>query len=160
MGWPAPPPATEKLLIRRVANAAPGRSGTSAVASTARWGCDGPADGKSLREPLRDHNRVVTMVAVGRSWTALRSSSLTVICCRRHPSAAVAAGRLDSLVPPLDLPEQVRAIAIHGNVIIASAGAYIAVYQPARLRIQLVFHERGKDQSSNNRRSLRGRQSE
>ena len=47
-------------------------------------------------------------------------------------------------MPPLDLPEQVQAFAIHGNVIIASAGAYIAVYQSARLRIQLLFHQRGK----------------
>jgi hypothetical protein len=47
-------------------------------------------------------------------------------------------------VPPLDLPEPVQPIAIHDNVIIATAGAYIAVYQSARLRIQLLFHQRGK----------------
>jgi hypothetical protein len=35
MGWPGSAPAAEKFLIRRVASAAPGRSGTSAVASTA-----------------------------------------------------------------------------------------------------------------------------
>ena len=38
------------------------------------------------------------------------------------------------LGPPPDLPEPVQAIAIHGDVIIASAGAYIAVHQPALLR--------------------------
>jgi hypothetical protein len=63
-------------------------------------------------------------------------------------------------VPPLDLPEQVQAIAIHRNVIIASAGAYIAVYQSARLRIQPLFHQRGKTSRRNNRRILRGRQRE
>jgi hypothetical protein len=36
-----------------------------------------------------------------------------------------------SLVPPLDLPESLRAVAIHGNVIITAAGADIAVHQPA-----------------------------
>jgi WD40 repeat protein len=38
------------------------------------------------------------------------------------------------LVPPLDLPESVRAVAVHGNVIITAAGADIAVHQPALRR--------------------------
>jgi WD40 repeat protein len=33
-----------------------------------------------------------------------------------------------SLVPPLKLTEQVRAVAVHGNVIITAAGADIAVH--------------------------------
>jgi hypothetical protein len=34
-------------------------------------------------------------------------------------------------VPPLDLPASVRAVAVHGNVIITAAAAAIAVHQPA-----------------------------
>jgi hypothetical protein len=35
------------------------------------------------------------------------------------------------LVPPLELCEQVRAVATHGNVIVTAAGADIAVHQAA-----------------------------
>ncbi len=35
------------------------------------------------------------------------------------------------LVPPLDLPASVRAVAVHGNVIVTAAGADLAVHQPA-----------------------------
>jgi hypothetical protein len=35
------------------------------------------------------------------------------------------------LVPPLDLPESVRAVAVHGDGIITAAGTDIAVHQPA-----------------------------
>jgi hypothetical protein len=35
------------------------------------------------------------------------------------------------LMPPLDLPESVSGVAVHGNVIITAAGADIAVHQPA-----------------------------
>jgi WD40 repeat protein len=35
------------------------------------------------------------------------------------------------IVPPLDLPESVRAVAVHGLVIIAAAGADIADHHPA-----------------------------
>jgi WD40 repeat protein len=35
------------------------------------------------------------------------------------------------LVPPLDLPESVQAVAIHSNVVITAAGADIAVHEPA-----------------------------
>jgi hypothetical protein len=35
------------------------------------------------------------------------------------------------VAPPLYLPESVRAIAVHGNVIITAAGADIAAHQPA-----------------------------
>ena len=35
------------------------------------------------------------------------------------------------VVPPLDLPESVQAVATHGNVIITAAGVDIAVHQPA-----------------------------
>jgi hypothetical protein len=52
-----------------------------------------------------------------------------------------------SIVPPLDLPESVRAVAVHSIVIIAAAGADIAVHHPAlpgRMR-ELLFYvpERG-----------------
>ena len=35
------------------------------------------------------------------------------------------------VVPPLNLPESVPAVAVHGSVIITAAGADIAVHQPA-----------------------------
>jgi WD40 repeat protein len=35
------------------------------------------------------------------------------------------------VVPPLDLPQSVRAVAVYGDVIITAAGADIAIYQPA-----------------------------
>jgi hypothetical protein len=38
------------------------------------------------------------------------------------------------VVPPLDLAEPVRAVAVHGNVIVTAAGADIAVHQPALSR--------------------------
>jgi WD40 repeat protein len=38
------------------------------------------------------------------------------------------------VVPPLDLPESIQALAVHGNVIITAAGADIAVHQPALSR--------------------------
>ena len=33
--------------------------------------------------------------------------------------------------PPLDLPESVSGVAVHGNVIVTAAGIDIAVHQPA-----------------------------
>ena len=38
------------------------------------------------------------------------------------------------VVPPLDLPESVQAVTIHGIVIVTAAGADIAVHQPALAR--------------------------
>jgi hypothetical protein len=38
------------------------------------------------------------------------------------------------LVPPLALPESVRAVAVHGDLIITAAGADIAVHRLALLR--------------------------
>ena len=35
------------------------------------------------------------------------------------------------VIPPLDLPESVRAVAVHDSVIITAARANIAVHQPA-----------------------------
>ena len=39
---------------------------------------------------------------------------------------------------PLDLPESVRDVAVHGNVIVTAAGADIAVHQPAVAALQDV----------------------
>jgi hypothetical protein len=39
------------------------------------------------------------------------------------------------LVPPLDLPEPVRAVAVYGDVIVTAAGADIAVHQPSLPRL-------------------------
>jgi hypothetical protein len=35
------------------------------------------------------------------------------------------------LAPPLDLPESVQSVSVHGNVIITATGTSIAVHQPA-----------------------------
>ena len=35
------------------------------------------------------------------------------------------------VVPPLDLPESVQVVAVHGNSIITADDAGVAVYQPA-----------------------------
>jgi hypothetical protein len=35
------------------------------------------------------------------------------------------------VLPPLNLPDPVGAVAVQGNVIITVVGAYIAVHQPA-----------------------------
>jgi WD40 repeat protein len=39
------------------------------------------------------------------------------------------------LVPPLDLPDWVQDVAVHGDVIVTAAGADIAVHQPAPQRL-------------------------
>ena len=38
------------------------------------------------------------------------------------------------LAPSLDLPESVRAVGVHGNVIVIATGANIAIHQPAFLQ--------------------------
>jgi hypothetical protein len=42
------------------------------------------------------------------------------------------------IVPPLELPESVQSIAVHGEVIVTAAGTDIAVHQPALPRLPCV----------------------
>jgi WD40 repeat protein len=86
------------------------------------------ADGTPVGEPLTGHDGRVWAVAAG----ALPDGTPVIITAGGDGTVRVwrtADGT--PLVPPLDLPESVRAVAVHGNVIITAAGADIAVHQPA-----------------------------
>ena len=86
------------------------------------------ADGTPVGEPLRGHDRGVEAVAAG----ALPDGTPVIISGGTDGTVRVwrtADGT--PAVPPLDLPQGVRAVAVHGNVIITAAGADIAVHQPA-----------------------------
>jgi WD40 repeat protein/V8-like Glu-specific endopeptidase len=88
------------------------------------------ADGTSAGQPLRGHDGWVDALAVG----ALPDGTPVIV---GGSDATVRVWRLadgSPLVPPLNLPEAVRAVAVHGNVIVTAAGADIAVHQPALLR--------------------------
>ena len=86
------------------------------------------ADGTPVGEPLTGHDGAVTAVAAG----ALPDGTPVIVS--GGGDGTVRVWRLADgtpLVPPLDLPESVRAVAVHGNVIVTAAGADIAVHQPA-----------------------------
>jgi len=86
------------------------------------------ADGTPVGQPLTGHDDTVTAVAAG----ALPDGTPVIISGGSDGTVRVwrtADGTW--LVPPLALPESVRAIGVHGNVIITAAGADIAVHQPA-----------------------------
>jgi WD40 repeat protein len=58
------------------------------------------------------------------------------------------------LVPALELPESMRAVAVHGDTIVTVAGADIAIHQPALLRRMSSFREQeGTNRSDNGRLS-------
>ena len=89
------------------------------------------ADGTPVGEPLPGHDGVVNAVAAGM----LPDGTPAIIS--GGSDATVRVWRLADgtpVVPPLDLPESVRAVAVHGNVIITAAGADIAVHQPTLLQ--------------------------
>ena len=85
------------------------------------------ADGAPVGEPLRGHVIEVEAVAVGE----LPDGTQVIVSGGNDTTVRV--WRLADgtpIVPQLDLPESVRAIAVHGNVIIIAAGADISVHQP------------------------------
>jgi WD40 repeat protein len=89
------------------------------------------ADGAPVGEPLRGHTGSVEAVGAG----ALPDGTPVIVT--GGEDATVRVWRLADgtpLVPSLDLPESVRAVAVHGNVIVAAAGADLAVHQPTLLR--------------------------
>ena len=86
------------------------------------------ADGTPVGEPLAATTAAVNAVAAG----ALPDGTPVIISGGEDGTVRVwrtADGTL--LLPPLDLPDSVRAVAVHGNVIVTAAGADIAVHQPA-----------------------------
>ncbi len=86
------------------------------------------ADGTPVGEPLTGHHSTVTAVAAG----ALPDGTPVIISGGGDGTVRVwRTADSTPLVPPLDLSKWVRAVAVHGNVIIVAAGADIAVHQPA-----------------------------
>ena len=79
-------------------------------------------------EPLRGHDGMVYAVAA----RALPDGTPVIVSGGRDGTVRV--WRLADgtpVVPPLDLPESVQAVAVHGNVIVTATGAVIAIHQPA-----------------------------
>ena len=115
------------------------------------------ADGTPVSDPLTGHTDVVNAVAAGalpdgtphrargdvsRLWRrSLRREGPRASRTRTFP--VILSGGRDGtvrvwrtadgtpVVPPLDLPESVWAVAVHGKGIITAAGTDIAVHQPA-----------------------------
>ena len=86
------------------------------------------ADGAPVGEPLAGHAGPVWTVAAG----TLTDGTPVVISGSWDATVRVwrlADGTL--IMPPLELPKSVRAVAVHSNVIITAAGADIAVHLPA-----------------------------
>jgi transcriptional regulator with XRE-family HTH domain len=120
--------------VRVIANAAsrlacetcPGvRQYGAAVASVLAIRVPSPisADGALVEEPLRG-DRAVNAVAAGR----MPHGTLVIVSGGDH--ATVRVRRLEDgtpLLPPLELPESVNGVAVHGNVIVTAAGIDIAV---------------------------------
>jgi WD40 repeat protein len=89
------------------------------------------ADGAPLREPRGGHDGAVYAVAAG----ALPDGTPVIISGGQDGTVRVRRTADGTpLVPPLDLSESVRAVAVHSNVIITAAGADVAVHQLALLR--------------------------
>ena len=96
--------------------------------ATARCGCGGWPTAPRSGSRCTGHSAGCGRWRPGRCRTAPRSSSAAA------SDGTVRVWRLADgtpLVPPLDLPESVRAVAVHGNIIVTAAGADIAVHQLA-----------------------------
>jgi hypothetical protein len=85
------------------------------------------ADGTPVGEPLTGHDDWVRAVA---AW-ALPDGTPVIVSGGRDGTVRVWLPDGTPVVPPLDLPESVQAVAVHGNVIITATRADIAVHQPA-----------------------------
>jgi hypothetical protein len=72
--------------------------------------------------------RAVAAVAVGAP-----PDGIPVIVSGSRDGTVRVSGLADGtpVAPPLDLPESVSGVAVHGNVIVTAAGIDIAVHQPA-----------------------------
>ena len=84
-------------------------------------------------DPLGGYDGWVSAVAVG----ALPDGTPVIVSGGGVGGGTVQVWRLADGTPvgdPLDLPESVRAVAVHGNVIVTAGGSDIAVHQPALLR--------------------------
>ena len=106
-------------LAAQIAAAAPGRPWQT------RWSHGGRA---TSHQVLTGHDGGVAAVAVG----ALPDGTPVIVS--GGDDGTVRVWRLADgtpLVPPLDLAEPVRGVAVHGNVIVTAAGADIAIHQPA-----------------------------
>ena len=109
--------------------------GTSVIVS-AGGGYDGDtvrvwrlADGTPVGEPLRGHDGWVSAVATG----TLPDGTPVIVSAAGDTVRVWRLADGIALVPPLDLPESVRAVAIQGNIIVTAAGADLAVHQPVPL---------------------------
>ena len=93
------------------------------------------ADGAPLGEPLTGHAGRVYAVAVG----ALPDGTPVIVS--GGSEGTVRMWRLADgapVVPPLDLPESVWHVAVHGDVTVTATGSDIAVHQPALPRLSCV----------------------
>ena len=93
------------------------------------------ADGAPVGDPSRGHAGAVEAVAVG----ALPDGTPVIVSGGRDGTVRVwrlADGA--AVGDPLHLPESVRDVAVHGDIIVTAAGADIAVHQPAPTRLLCV----------------------
>ena len=111
-----------RSLAARIAGAAPDRPWQT------RWSHGRRATGQQV---LTGRGGVVRAVAVG----ALPDGTPVIVSSGEDGTVRV--WRLADgtpLVPPLDLPASVRAVVVHGHVIVTAAGADIVVHQPGLSR--------------------------
>ena len=92
-------------------------------------------DGAPVGKPLRGHTGTVAAVAVG----ALPDGTPVIVSGGSEGTVRV--WRLADgapVVPPLDLPESVWHVAVHGDIIVTATGSDIAVHQAALPRLSCV----------------------
>ena len=85
------------------------------------------ADGTPVGEPLTGHARYVVAVAVG----ALPDGTPVIVSGGDETVRVWRLADGTKVVPPLELPESVWDVAVHGNIIVTAAGTDIAAHQPA-----------------------------
>ena len=107
-----------RSLATRMTSAAPDRPWQT------RWPHGHRTTGHQV---LASHGSMVNAVAAG----ALSDGAPVVIGGGSGMVRVWRTADSTPLVPPRDLPESVRAVAVHGGGIITAAGTDIAVHQPA-----------------------------